>query len=589
LAFAGTGYPATAELGWSYPSAGPLRVHVVRGSAYYDRDYRIEEVLAHAGANLLTESTQVDRGVSESGGTSSPDAGWLWRHADPSGKVMDHHLVVVGNVGARSFGKNQQVLVDFVRHGGSVLFLCGTYTFGDRSEKSALAEMAPLEFPAEGPWKLETEQVSEGAELNPGPNFAAGGLPGATPDNPPRVYSYCKVKAKPGAKVLLVAGDDKPILIVHEFGRGRVAVFAGTCRGYPKEGQVPYWRWSGWPALLAKTVRQLAAASRNAPHGLDDRSRRAVIDARAKAHDLLDGVDETGRRQFEAVLHQTAMRCHDKPTADFLLGMIAEYPLRLPNELAGTIGQAVCPWVDESHVRHARALIDSADVGKTILGLVVLGASRAGDARSTLKEFCATGEPRKKAGSEFSLATADPGTVGATMQANEDAEHIRRAAVMGLGRLGDRAALPVLRRAAATYAAKGRYQPDAESATIESVHRNYQNALMASLLSGDAEAAGPVVDSLLGNLSVIPRIDAETGDRQLATIWQQQLYRRLATVPDAALPALAKRIATEDDRDVTSAALAVFGGKELPPEIAAALSKSSVAAVAALGKRHRDQ
>jgi hypothetical protein len=449
--------------------------------------------------------------------------------------------------------------------------------------------MAPLEFPAEGPWALEIEQVSEGVELKPGPDFQADRLPGAKSDNPPRVYSYCKVKAKPAAKVLLVAGNNKPILIVHEFGRGRAAVFAATCRGYPKEGQVAYWRWDGWPALLAETVRQLAAPPRNAPHGLDEGSRRAVINAKEKAYDLLDGVDETSRKQFEAMLHQTAMRCHDKATAGFLLGLVAEYPLGLPNELAGTICRAVCPWIDESHLEHSWVMIESGDVGKTVLALVTLGAGRAADARSTLEEFYATGEPRKKAGSEFSLATADPGTVGAYMQASEEAGQIRRAAIMGLGRLGDRAALPLLRRAAAIHAAKGRYQPDKEPAAIESEHRNYQNALMASLLCGDAEAAGPVVDFLLENLSIIPRTDPETDDRQTATLWQQQLYRCLATVPDSVLPTLAKRIGPEESRSVVPAALAAFGGKDLSPEIAAVLSESSIAAVAALGERHQKQ
>jgi hypothetical protein len=586
LLFVEASYAQTAELGWSYPSAEPLRVHIVRGSAYYDRDYRIEEVLAHAGVNLFTESTQADRGTSEYGDTSSTETGWLWRHADPSGHVMDHHLVVVSNISAKSFGKNQQVLVDFVKHGGSVLFLCGSSSFGDQSAKSAFAEMAPLDFSADGPWKLETEQVSEGMELKPGLDFGADRLPGVEPDKPLRVYSCYEVKPKEGAKVLLVAGDNKPVLIVHKFGKGRVAVFAATCRGYPKEGQIAYWRWDGWPALLAETVRELAAAPGDIPHGLDDGSRRAVIEAREKAFDLLDGVDETRRKQFEAALHQTAKRCHDKATADFLLGQAAKYPLGLPNELAGTIGQAVCPWVDEGNVKHSRALIDSGDVGKTVLALVVLGATRAGDARSTLEEFYLTGEPRKKAGSDFSLATADPGTVGAYMQASEEAEQIRRAAIMGLGRLGDRAAVPVLRGIAARYAVKGRYDPDRESEAIESEHRNYQNAMIASLLCGDAEAAGPVVDFVLENLSVIPRIDPETGDRRAATIWQQQLYRRLATVPDSVLPALAKRIGPEDSRGVMTAALAAFGGKDLSSEIATALSESPIAAVAALGERH---
>jgi len=582
-------YSQTAKLGWSYPPAEPLRVHIVRGSAYYDRDYRIEEVLAHTGVNLFTESTQADRGTSEYGDTSSSETGWLWRYADPSGHVMGHHLVVVSNISAKSFGKNQQVLVDFVKNGGSALFLCGSSSFGDQSEKSAFAAMAPLKFPAEGPWKLETEQVSEGVELKPGPDFGADRLPGVEADKPLRAYSCYEVKPKKGAKVLLVAGDNKPVLIVHKFGKGRVAVFAATCRGYPKEGQIAYWRWDGWPALLADTVREFAAAPRNVPHGLDDGSRRAIIDAREEAFDLLDGVDEKRRKQFEAALHQTAKRCHDKATADFLLELVAKYPLGLPDELADTIGQAVCPWADDSNVKHCHALIESGDVGKTMLALVVLGASRAGDARSTLEQFYLAGEPRKKAGSEFSLATADPGTVGAYMQASEEAEQIRRAAIMGLGRLGDRAALPVLRGVAARYAAKGRYDPDRESETIESDHHNYQNALMASLLCGDAEAAEPVVDFLLENLSVIPRIDPETGDRQAAMIWQQRLYRHLATVPDSVLPALANKIGPEDSRGVMTAALAAFGGRELSSEIASTLRESSVAAVAAIGKRQQKQ
>jgi hypothetical protein len=54
-----------AELGWSYPPAGPLCVHVVQGYSYYTRNYRVDEVLARAGVSLVTQSTQEDRGVSQ--------------------------------------------------------------------------------------------------------------------------------------------------------------------------------------------------------------------------------------------------------------------------------------------------------------------------------------------------------------------------------------------------------------------------------------------------------------------------------------------------------------------------------------------
>ena len=90
LLVAEASYSQTAKFGWSFPPAEPLRVHIVRGSAYYDRDYRIEEVLAHAGVNLFTESTQADRGISEYGDTSSSETGWLWQYADPSGQTSEN-------------------------------------------------------------------------------------------------------------------------------------------------------------------------------------------------------------------------------------------------------------------------------------------------------------------------------------------------------------------------------------------------------------------------------------------------------------------------------------------------------------------
>lgn len=574
LAVAATGY-----------SAEPLRVHVVRGSSYYTRDYKVDELLAHAGANLLTESTQSDRGVSQWGGDSAADAGWLRGHPDPAAYAMEHGLVVVCSVGASGFGKNQQVLVDFVKQGGSVLFFCDSYAFGDRSGKLPLAELAPVDFPAEGPWRLETQQVSEGVELKPGPDSTTKQLPDVEEDKPPRVYSFYQVKPKPGAKVLLVAGDDNPILVVNKFGKGQVALFAATCRGYPKEGQLAYWRWSGWPTILVETVQNITAASSTVAPGLDDETRQAVVAARNRAYDLLDGANEAGRRDFEASLRQAATRCHDKPTAEFVMQLIAKYPLDLPNELATDIGDAVAPSADESLADFAQTLIDSGEVGKTILGLIVLGGTRSGDARTTLEDFYTSGAPRKTTGTEDSLASADPLSVSAFMQTAEDAVQIRRAAVTGLGLLRDQAAVPVLAKAVATHAAEGRYQDETTPDGIESEHRDYQNALMASLFCGDAEAAGPVVDCLLGNLSVISQSDIEPEQRQSAVAWQRQLYRRLTTVPESVLPALAKRIAAEQNSSVTVAALAVFGGKQLSPQIATVLGESSVPAVAALGKR----
>jgi hypothetical protein len=574
------------ELGWSFPAAGPLRVHVVRGSSYYTRNYRVDEMLARAGANCVTESTQQQRGISQWGGTSAPDAGWLKGYADPAGHAMDHHVVVVCSVGASGFGKNQQVLVDYVKHGGAVLLLCDSYAFGDRSGKAALAELAPLEFADEGPWTLESQSVNEGAPLKPGPDLGAEELPEVTDDKPPLVYSYYKVKAKPDAKVLLVAGeDDHPILIMHGVGKGRVAVFTATCRGYPKEGQLAYWQWTAWPAFLAKTVQQLAAGTADAPRGLDEKGRAALAEASGRAYDLLDGVNETGRTEFEALLGAAAARCHDKPTAQCVLKLLAEYPLDLPDELTGVLAESLAPWVDKGCGEHVRSMVESGEPGKTILGLILLGAAGLQDATPTLAEFHASGAPRSKGGGEVSFIIGAPQSVEAVMQAEQNAVKIRRAAIMGLGLLGDPAALPLLEKEAAAHAAEGQFGADAEPTELTPEHQAYQNARLASLLCGDAEAAGPVVDFLLANAAVISRASAEGGQQQAALDWQGQLHRRLARAPDSVLPALAKRIAAEENSGVKTAAMVVFGGRELSAEIAKVLSESSVAVVAELGKR----
>jgi hypothetical protein len=162
---------------------------------------------------------------------------------------------------------------------------------------------------------------------------------------------------------------------------------------------------------------------------------------------------------------------------------------------------------------------------------------------------------------------------------------IRRAAITGLGLLGAADGLPLLRQAAAEYADEGRYSEDAETEGIESAHRDYQNALLAALLCGDGEAAGPVVDILLANAGVIARAAREEGGRQSARAWQQQLLRRLAAAPQSVLPALAERIAAEQNTNITPIAFAVLGGKTLSPESAKQLRESENAVVAELGKR----
>ncbi|MGE0788970.1 MAG: VWA domain-containing protein [Sandaracinaceae bacterium] len=102
----------------------------------------------------------------------------------------------------------------------------------------------------------------------------------------PALAGYATVNPRPRASVLLGAPDDDPLLLEHQHGVGRSAVFAtdvGAAFGRP------WLSWSGYPALFGQLGRALARSpeSRDANVGvtLDD----------ARGHVLVDAIDEQGR------------------------------------------------------------------------------------------------------------------------------------------------------------------------------------------------------------------------------------------------------------------------------------------------------
>lgn len=67
------------------------------------------------------------------------------------------------------------------------------------------------------------------------------------------------MRVKSGGEAVVTAGE-KPILVLGTYGKGRVAVFAGTVLGEPDEGTLPFWEWDHWPTLLGRTLQWLAGA-----------------------------------------------------------------------------------------------------------------------------------------------------------------------------------------------------------------------------------------------------------------------------------------------------------------------------------------
>ena len=65
------------------------------------------------------------------------------------------------------------------------------------------------------------------------------------------------VDLRPAGQVALTAGG-RPVLVLSEAGRGRVAAFTGTIMGDPGPGSVGFWESKAWPAAMVAILRWLA-------------------------------------------------------------------------------------------------------------------------------------------------------------------------------------------------------------------------------------------------------------------------------------------------------------------------------------------
>ncbi len=562
---------------WPFPRQQPLSVLTVQG--YWFREYAVERALARlGGANIERSWVQVPTHL-------------RCYPADYAG-LMRHHLVIVTNVNAEAFTPVQRkMLADYVYHGGAVLFLGGWYAFGPGYHTSAFAAMAPVTFSSapnpppnadsSGVWSAATPG---GWVLAPGKDVIGAGFAGLPWAQAPRVYWYHPLTPKPGAKVLLTAGG-KPLLIAGVYGKGRVAVFAGSVMGDPAKSQLPFWQWDGWPAVLAQTARWLTAGTATPASALS-------ADARAALREQLLGVGVKSAAVVTALLIRIARTCGDRDTARLLLDGVAGIEADAPAELADAVSDAVSPYVDATFAALGQALLESGTKGKIALGLRVLGRTKAADAAAVLARAVQHGE--------VDIAEAAPEQMDDPMAMRFA---IRLGALEGLGYLGDPAQLPLLRAITAPLARAISKRDDVDVYLVSEEDELYLQAQLAALRCGEANAAATTIDAWLATQYVIARQmrlldyapdEFEVGykiqqaqmrlqhDRIVAR--QRQALTQLRAVPPAVLPVLARRIAREPDPLILPVAFAVFGGAPLPADVRAALVASPLPAVADLGR-----
>ena len=576
----------TTPAEWVFPQQQPLRVLAVHGMWY--REQAVERALARMGGVFVDNCWE-----------SVPDG--LRYYPDSYEGLMGHHLVVIANVNAEAFGPlNRKRLKDYVAQGGAVLFLGGWYAFGPGYHNSVFEEISPVTYPekpndppnqhSQGVWK---NALPDGFALAPGKDIVGTGFGKLDWAANPRVFWYNPLNPKADAKVLLTV-DGKPLLVTGTYGKGRVAVFGGTVLGDPPAGKLPYWQWDGWPAVLADTMNWLVAGTAKPVSGLSD-------EARGVLSKQLLGLGTKKPAAMTPIITQYARICGDKAMAKLLLAGIENIDGDAPQALVDLVGDTTRPYVDATFTEAAQQLLNTAQTNKASLGLRVLGHTKTPAAKTALENALDTGEV----------------SAGNNPDADEPGKQIedpliihymiRLGALEGLGALGDPAEIPLLRTNLKQLARTKSKVENTDVYLIAQDDELYQQAALSALRCGDADAATPAVDSLLNNLYIVARqirmLDHKPYDdevsykvmqanirRQFDRIYarQQQLYWQLSSLPSNVLPALAKRIAAEEDPLVIPIAFAAFGrgfNKTTPPlpaDVITMLKTSKLPAVADL-------
>lgn len=576
---------------WIYPQPRPLRVHIVRG--LWHRYYGIETALARCGGALLSESWHTSKAPWYRSTWLERRNGELSRFPGSPAKLAGHHVVVICNINGLSLKRHhrEELLEAYVKNGGSILFLGGRYAMGLEYHGKAFEKCAPVQF-KDG---VDLKHMPEGLALRPGPDTIGAGFSDLPWDGRPRNFWHHEYLPKKGAKLLLKAGEN-PLLIVREYGKGRVAVFAGSVMGDPPPGALPFWEWEGWPVVLARTIQWLAEAPSRARHDFSPQSM-------GKLAALTADLEAKSGKDASPLLKELGQVCRSRKSARALVAAVARVQGDTSQDTAAVLAETLPPLADGECADDASAMVRLNTPFKALVGLRLLGKSRSANALEVLQHAAEEGKLKQIVDQLDDEPDADDDPTGAldvSTLANPALtgpgleSRIRLAALAGLGDYGDRAALPALRKAMKAHST-GAFSRRGKPNTLNEAHRLYQEAILSRLRCGDAAVADEVVDIMLENLYAMARArmyvdivnnQPTAAHKALPQVmrWQQRLYERLQTVPETVLPALAKRIAAEHDWRVTAIAFAAFAGKELPGDVRAILKDSRVPAVAALGK-----
>jgi len=324
--------------------------------------------------------------------------------------LLQYDVLVLDNIHASYLGAKRRVMIaDFVRAGGGVLIFGGYCNLSLGADHNTyLEDLMPVRIAG----FKQMLQDNNGLPLK---IEKPERLPGIAWTSAPQAFTVDVSPLKDGAEVWMTAGG-KPALVAGRYGKGRVLVFMINPHGDYGAQARPYWKSAAWPRILAACVQWLGEGSeaKSEPAFL----RKKGDPSRIKPEDLAVEAFDLESAEFTAKLKEARVNVVNGDSARAMLETIAENADKVEDmELLSSIIEETRVFFDKSMAPLGEKLIKSDHEFIRQAGFQILGMA---------------GDPKYRLALEQALA--------------DRSEAISREALIGLGRLGDAASLPAVKR-----------------------------------------------------------------------------------------------------------------------------------------------
>jgi len=223
------------------PRAGPLRAHFMRG---FFSDYFLLDLALPQVPGLQVTSSSFNTGGGCAGQPGSPKA------------LYEYDVLIMAGTNITHISIPQRVaLKTWIEAGGGLFVLGGPVSFSQAGmRQSVVAELLPVTL-GKG-FDLRPDK----SVLSPHPSLKAHPITDGIDFTQPMVTLFRhRLSAKEGATIIL-GTDERPLLVVSDYGKGRVACFLAAPMGREEgaeEGETVFWNDPRLPTLFRSVIRYL--------------------------------------------------------------------------------------------------------------------------------------------------------------------------------------------------------------------------------------------------------------------------------------------------------------------------------------------